>query len=215
LIDRKPAGANYDELEAGLMKTILICTVGGSLAPVVNAINQNKPDFVYFLCSKGQGPAASVKVVNEVTTREERGTCPNCGKSYTKAIPQEPITQQAGLAGDRYRIEAIEEPDDFGAVVAACESIGRHIKQTFSDEPVRVLANYTGGTKTMSLGLGVFVVIGRGLWELQVQAAWPRTDIVSVKSGDIAQVQDINIVLARETITRALELEQRTAARHG
>jgi hypothetical protein len=41
------------------MKTIPVIAVGASDAPIVNAIRQSQPAFVFFLCSTGQGQAAS------------------------------------------------------------------------------------------------------------------------------------------------------------
>jgi hypothetical protein len=36
------------------MKKILVLSVGGSAEPVINAIKNNDPYFVYFFCSSGQ-----------------------------------------------------------------------------------------------------------------------------------------------------------------
>ena len=44
------------------MKTILVLSVGGSAEPIVNAIKNNHPDFVYFFCTCG--PKGSEKTID-------------------------------------------------------------------------------------------------------------------------------------------------------
>ena len=51
------------------MKKVLIASVGGSPEPIVNAIVQERPDFVYFLCSTGK--SGSDEMVTKTGTLED------------------------------------------------------------------------------------------------------------------------------------------------
>lgn len=48
-------------------------------------------------------------------------------------------------------------PDDLNEVTGACERIEEDIARRFGD--ARIIANYTGGTKTMSVGLGLHALV--------------------------------------------------------
>lgn len=190
------------------MKEVLICTVGGSPEPVIHAVQQNRPHFVYFLCSSGDGPEASQRTIEEETAPRPRTVeCPACGKTSPMPSPRTPpIARSAGLDRSCYRIEPIGNPDSLEAVYQACARVEADVAQRFADQAVRVIANYSGGTKTMSLGLGVFATQHRASgWELQVQTAG-RKDAIKITSGDMAQPQDMGHILAQDVRRRADEL---------
>ena len=192
------------------MKTVLICTVGGSPQPVVHAVQQNRPDFVYFICSTGEAEAASDRTISERTTRKVKGKCPRCDKTYMEELPLEPIAEQASLARDAYQVVPVEAPDELIQVDAACVAVEQDMETRFAGEALRAIANYTGGTKTMTLGLGAYALRTGGRWELQVNASASRADLIKVTSGDIALPQDVAGLLARDVLARAEE----AAGRH-
>ncbi len=74
---------------------------------------------------------------------------------------------------------------------------------------LRVIANYTGGTKTMALGLGIFALrrAERG-WDLQLNRVSPggRTDLIGVRWGDRPVVQGVSALLAAAAEERARQL---------
>lgn len=70
---------------------------------------------------------------------------------------------------------------------------------------LKVLGNYTGGTKTMSLGLGFYALQrARQLWTLQVnRPAGARQDLVRVRGGDLPVEQDLSKTLAEAVLEQA------------
>jgi ABC-type lipoprotein export system ATPase subunit len=122
------------------MKKVLIASVGGSPEPIVNAIVQERPDFVYFLCSTG--------------------------KSGSDETVEKTIVPGTQLREGSYVITRVQSPHDLRNVVAACSTIEADLDTRFAGEELNVLANYTGGTRTMSAGL-VSLAQRRG-WDAEV-----------------------------------------------
>lgn len=190
------------------MTRVLVCTVGGSDAPVVHAIEQTKPDFVFFLGSAGESTAASVRTIHEeVVTHRHRHRCPHCQRNFETVTKSGPIAIQIPLPSDAFAIEAIDDPDDLDQVTGACERIAKAIDSRFA-EPLQVYANYTGGTKTMGLGLGLFAFVARPRWTLQLNAGGPR-DLVQIRAGDVAMHQRADHLRAREAEAQARGLLER------
>ncbi len=151
----------------------LILTVGGACAPIVNAIEEDRPDFVYFICS--EGPNGSRRVVDGAGTP--------CAESKSdRKLPS--IVAQTKLPPEKYRIFGVENPDDLGACYELCMQVEEDIqrKTEESRHRVEVVANYTSGTKTMSSAL-VLCALQRG-WKLECNVG-PRQDLVKVHVGDV------------------------------
>lgn len=160
------------------MKKVLIASVGGSHEPIVSAIIQAQPDFVYFLCSTGKaGSDATVE------------------KTIVPSVPR---------AEGTYAIERVQSPDELKDVLAACARIESDLAQRFAGEELEVRANYTGGTKTMSAGL-VTLAQRRG-WVAEVTErparpwAGPVSKIVLeavtvFEEAEIACSQGINVII--------------------
>lgn len=145
---------------------VLILTVGGQEQPIINAIENNEPDFIYFLCSKDTQEASSISTVNE------------------KIIPY------LDLLSTQYEIIPVKNPDDLGLILNSCKSIHTGIEKRYP-QGCRVIANYTGGTKTMSMGLGVFA-LQYPEWEIQIQTR-SRKNLIKVESGDITTKLDLSV----------------------
>ena len=176
------------------MRRVLICTVGGQSLPVVDAVRENAPlDLVYFLCSQGNARSASAVTIRRATTRESRARCPHCGRDFVESTRARALAEMAELEERQYVIEGIEDPDDLGQVVAACERIQADIWKRWRSG-VEVIANYTGGTKTMSLGLGFYALgrTGPPNWTLQLNrvVTGGRTDLIGVRGGAQPVFQD-------------------------
>jgi CRISPR-associated protein (TIGR02710 family) len=130
------------------MATILLITVGGSPAPILTAIQSLQPERTIFICS--DGPRGSVsQIVGEGTPCEIR--------RGAEVVDRQPnIPTQLGLV-DRFNPETdlvrLDNPDD----LAECyQRIAAKIKAVYQENPDAYLyADYTGGTKTMSLSLGM------------------------------------------------------------
>ncbi len=182
------------------MPKILVATVGGSPQPIANAIKQNSPDFVYLLCSSGE--SGSDKTIEEATYVHRRGECPHCKKTFDYQDRIEPVAKLAGISRDNYEIVTVQNHDDIGEVVTACESVGHKLKARFPQAYNEVIANYTGGTKTMTLGLGIHA-LDNG-WALQLQAG-RRIDLLKVRQGDVALLQDLSSIKLRDVLASAQE----------
>lgn len=182
--------------------TVLIVTVGGSPQPVIHAIEDNKPDFVYFLCSTGKSEQASDLTIENETQLIRKGKCPHCNKEYTTVLKSPPLISKTSLNTEQYQIMRVTNTDLLGEILHACALIEADIALRFGGSP-RIIANYTGGTKTMTMGLGAFALQRIPEWEVQVQSA-ERENIIKIESGDVTQLQDISTYLL-QSIQRELE----------
>ena len=183
--------------------TTLICTVGGSHAPLVTAITTLRPDHVYFICSgndPGTGkPGSAVQITGKG----------NCIKAqYTDDKPTLPnIPSQAGLADDQYTVlETLA--DDLDAIYSTSQQT---IAQALTDFPdCRILADYTGGTKSMSAGLVVAALEHKAV-ELHLITG-SRSDLIKVKDGyQSSQFANIETMRFERQIEPYLKTWQRYA----
>ncbi|MEW6448144.1 MAG: TIGR02710 family CRISPR-associated CARF protein [Bacillota bacterium] len=148
------------------MSRILVISVGGSCEPVVNACRELRPDFIYFFCSGG--PKGSSLTID--------GPGEPCGDE------KKAVAHQLGLQPDAYRKIEVADPDDLNACYRAVREVGAEITARFGPD-AEVVANYTGGTKTMSVALALFAII-EGNWSLTLNKG-PRRDLVKVRAGDM------------------------------
>jgi tetratricopeptide (TPR) repeat protein len=170
------------------MKTILVLSVGGSADPIVNAIKNNKPDFVYFFCSSGpKGSEKTIDSPGDPCGNERKSKCPECYHEFTQGNPKgKAIVFQAGLKREQYEIVTINDPDDLNECYLKLQKLSAEIKEKFGN--CHVIANYTGGTKTMSIAMALTCIISQK-WDLFLNIG-PRVDLVKVRSGDVPVVID-------------------------
>ncbi|MHC1631887.1 MAG: TIGR02710 family CRISPR-associated CARF protein [Methanotrichaceae archaeon] len=170
------------------MNKILLVSVGGSADPIVNAIKEHNPDFVYFFCSSG--PKGSEKTIDSPGDHcgDKRKTkCPECGCNYHLGDPKgRAIVFQAGLAKEQYEIVTNDNPDDLSACYQRLLELAERIRA--GHVGAQVIANYTGGTKTMSAAMALVGVMTEQ-WDLSLNIG-PRRDLVQVRSGDVPVVID-------------------------
>ena len=149
---------------------ILITTVGSSCEPIVNAIKTRKPDFVYFVCSSGKnGSWISVEAKGKPCQERDKSPLPN-------------IVSQAGLTSEQYKIWLIDDPDNLAHCYDRLMKLGHELKDQFGKTP-NITANYTGGTKTMSVAL-CLMALNQENWDLELNKG-PRVDLIKVKTGDV------------------------------
>lgn len=154
-------------------KRILVVTVGGSCAPIVNAITSEQYDKVFFVCSKG-GRAGSERQVDG-----EGRPC-----SFGDNDENRPsIVAQAGLDEERYEkwVLGHDAIDDLDRCYAELKRRCAEMVELYPD--AEVVANFTGGTKTMSAAL-TLVAISFG-WDLALNQGL-RRDCHRVTGGDVA-----------------------------
>jgi len=162
------------------MKTLLIFTVGGSTQPIINAIKELKPDFIFFICSSGTKQNASERLVD--------GTPIKAGEVIIKDAVALPPYEKILIP-----TEKVDFLDEVYSILE--KELIPKIKKLFSKEPsLRIIANYTGGTKTMSIALCLLAIFQEN-WEIQVNTGI-RTNLIKIDSGDhpIA-INKINLLL--------------------
>ncbi len=167
------------------MTTLLALTVGGSCAPVVTAVRDYKPDFVCFFASSG--------------SHGSRAMVDGAGKVCNGAPS---IVVQTGLAPEHYEVVELADPDSllecYGAMRAAISRLAT------GREGWRRIADYTGGTKTMSVALALAAL--EAGWELSLVTG-TRADLVKVLNGSqMAGLINAWEVRVRQELVRARAL---------
>lgn len=172
------------------MKRVLIVTVGGSFKPIVTAIRDFEPTFVYFVCSTD-----SAKEVDGPGT-------PCVVRRGSEAIHHPAIVVQTGLTGEQYEIKILEDPDDpEEAYETARRAIGE-CHSRFPDHSIYVV--YTGGTKSMSAG-ALMAAFDDGRC-LVVNMRGQRAGLSNVLDGtEMPEVTDVRTLYARRRLEIALE----------
>ena len=189
---------------------VLICTVGGQAPPVVQAIEQNQPlARVVFLCSTvsefTEQEAASDRMIAEGSRRSYANHCPHCDRDFTTSSKSPAILDEVDLAEGSFHIERIADPDDLDQVLDAC---GR-AEGWINDQGLsgcEVIANYTGGTKTMTFGLAHHG-LRRG-WKLEVIRTQGRHDLIKIDTAGASTAQSVSRALSSAAMERAEELIQ-------
>ena len=177
------------------MPTTLFITVGGSPAPIVTAIQSLRPDHTIFICSSG--PRGSVsQITGEGTPCEIR--------RGAEVVDHQPnIPTQLGL-GTRFNPDTdlvlLENPDD---LTECYRSISSKVKDTKQTNPERALyADYTGGTKTMSLCLGM-VALDYGL-ALYLTTNATRENLFRVERGQSTERAPTTLLTVERTLDQEL-----------
>ncbi|GAB4467995.1 MAG: TIGR02710 family CRISPR-associated CARF protein [Anaerolineales bacterium] len=169
------------------MQTLLAVTVGGSCAPVVTAIRDHDPAFVIFIVSIGQrGSRLMVDGKDKPCQADDKTPLPN-------------ILEQTGLAPEKYAFIELADPD---TLHVCYQKIRQGLQQyTLERADWRKLADYTGGTKTMTAAL-IIVALELG-WELSVVRG-NRTDLLKVRDGtEMASLVNTWEVRARQQMEQA------------
>jgi hypothetical protein len=179
--------------------TLLVITVGGACAPVVTAIREYAPDYVGFLVSGG-AHGSRVNVAGPGTP---------CGDARAARSPTESgadtganILTQAGLAPERCEIIELAAPDSFSHCYArihqALEDLGA------ARRGWRRIADYTGGTKTMSAALAA-VALTQG-WHLSLVSGTRRDLTQVLPDTEMATLVNAADVRARRRLAEARRL---------
>jgi CRISPR-associated protein (TIGR02710 family) len=164
---------------------ILVCTVGGSPQPILTALRLRRWDRVVFVCS-AQTPASRSSVAMITDAVEILASEPRPAQRL------EPIPVQAGLAPERWEILEVP-PDDpdvaFGKMTTTLARLRR--------DGATIVADYTGGTKSMSAALFLAALeVGA---ELQLVTG-QRADLIRV--ADLTEretaIQTLRVAAARE-----------------
>lgn len=161
----------------------LVCTVGGSPAPVIATIKKFAAAFVFFIGSKGDDPSKA----SAATVRGKGG-----------------IAEKAGLQERAFEVVEVE-PDSLESVYEGCERTLAAIKTKSGDTQPDIIADYTGGTKTMSAGLVLFALHQQPPWQLFLQST-TRNDLIKITTGNVVWRQATSGIVIRKAIEKAREL---------
>jgi CRISPR-associated protein (Cas_Cas02710) len=161
------------------MSKILLVTVGGSFQPIVTAISSLQPDRIIFIASDGEKGSKS-QVIGEGTPCEVRR-----GVEILERLPN--IPTQVGL-GDRFQqgrdLILVQNPDNLSECYPKIHAFISNLQKEASYE---IMADYTGGTKTLSAAL-VLAAVDCGIALYITIAA--RDNLVKVERGEVTQRVD-------------------------
>ena len=170
---------------------ILVCTVGGSHQPVLTALKARHWDRVFFVCSAPTPESrSSIAMVTEAVEI--------VGSDARPAQRLDSIPVQAGLADGDWEIIEVppDDPDTaFSLLVDRLRALNRDGR--------RIVADYTGGTKSMSAALV--------LASFEVGA---ELQLVTGRRGDLVRVLDRTereIAIGTRRVSVAREFERLAA----
>jgi CRISPR-associated protein (TIGR02710 family) len=159
-----------------MSNSVLICTVGGAHEPIIKAIKSLQPrlEFVCFLCS-GRDPAthrpgSDVQITGKGLVIKQR---PSDEKATLENIPS-----QCSLGENQF--EVVEVPtDDLDGAFAITQQALLRLAERFPEH--QWVADYTGGTKTMTAALALAALENDKVRLQLVTGA--RVDLLKVQSG--------------------------------
>jgi CRISPR-associated protein (TIGR02710 family) len=127
------------------MEKVLILTVGGSHEPIVKSIKDTKADFVVFLCSDDSPTmkGSYTQITDKVEARDS--------KDPSKKLFLPNIPTQTNLKEGTWEIHKIKYFDDLNDCYQVSLRFIEEMRQKF--KPDEIIADYTGGTKSMTAGL--------------------------------------------------------------
>lgn len=179
------------------MSSILFVTVGGSHQPIVTAIKSLEPDRVIFICSTG-ARGSEAQIIGEGSPCELRR-----GSEVVEKLPNIPTQMQLG---ERFQVERdlvlLQNPDDLSECYGLITDKIRRIRQETSN--VSLFADYTGGTKTMSLALGL-AAIDYGV-QLFLTTAATRENLIRVERGESTERAPISFLTVERTLSQTLPM---------
>ncbi len=174
------------------MSKLLIITVGGSHQPIVTAISSLKPDRVVFICSDGAKGSQSQIIAEGQPCEVRRGT------EVIEKLPNIPTQLNLGDCFQQDRdLVLLTNPDDLSECYRIISEKIRTLKLEVSDSDI--LADYTGGTKSMSVALAM-ASLDYGL-TVYLTTSTTRENIIRVERGERSR----RVALASVTAQRKIE----------
>lgn len=177
---------------------VLFCTVGGSHEPIIKAIETVKPGFVYFFCTNRDPETDKPGSLEQITGKG----------NVIKAKPNDQqqtlcnIPSQIELDAERFDTRIVPA-DEFDGAVIAMRDVFKEVADKFPSH-TQFIADYTGGTKTMSAAL-VCVALEWEEPKLRLQlVSGPRPDLQTVKQG---AEQVVGASISRMRFDRLLKLQ--------
>ncbi len=180
-----------------MTEKILLCTVGGSHEPIVKAIKSLSPGYVCFFCT-GKDPTSG-KPGSESQIVGKGNIIKAHRQDDKPSLPNIPV--QANLEEDKFRVCIVPADNLDGAFL----TMTWELKRLHKDFPgASIVADYTGGTKTMSAAL-VCAVLETPDVNLQLVTG-SRSNLDRVTSG-VEQVSGVRVSRLRFKREMALHLK--------
>lgn len=152
------------------MKRLGIFTVGGSPDPIINTLKTYDFVYVFFICSSGRAESSTEWIVD--------------GEPLKEGVKI--ITKHVNLSRDKYEKILLDYKivDDINSIYEELEKqlVPKVKAITKEERAYEVIANYTGGTKSMSIALALLAIYQDG-WDLQLNTA-TRTNVIRIDRGD-------------------------------
>lgn len=173
---------------------ILFITVGGSPKPILTSVVSLKPDRVVFICSDGPKGSQS-QIIGEGKPCEVRK-----GSEVVESLPNIPTQLGLGDKFDRDRdVILVSNPDDLSECYG---KIALKVREARNDDTnAQLLADYTGGTKTMSVALAQVALDDK--LETYVTSS-TRQNLVKVERGERVRRATTSAVTVERTILQVL-----------
>ena len=180
-----------------MSQQILLCTVGGSHQPILKAIASAKPAYVCFFCTDRDPvtgkPGSIVQVTGEgKVIRANRG-------DEKPSLPN--IPAQAGLGDEQFETQIVPADNLDEACRIMRESIAALDKLDKRFPDADFVADYTGGTKTMTAALALAALESDSV-KLQLVSG-PRPGLETVEDGN---ERAMGVSVARIRLNRAMKL---------
>ena len=157
-----------------MTNSIFLCFVGGAHQPILRAIESASPRYACFFCTDRDPGTGRPGSIGQVT-----GKGNVIKASFGDAKPTLPnIPTQASLDAERFEARTIPA-DDLDGAFFAMRDAAAELAERFPG--TRFIADYTGGTKTMTAAL-VCTALERDYVGLQLIAG-ARPNLVRVEDG--------------------------------
>ena len=176
------------------MKKILFVSVGGSYQPIVKAIESLQPERTIFFCSS----MSISQVIGKGTPCERRK-----GSEIVEKLPNIPTQLQMGEQFDPEQdVLVVKNPDDFEECYKKLYDKFHLLRQESPN--YQFMADYTGGTKTMSMALAM-LSMDQG-FPLHITTRATRDNIIKVEHGEFTERVPVSAIIAQRKCEQELPL---------
>lgn len=176
------------------MSKVLLITVGGSPKPIITAIRDLEPERTIFVCSDGPKGSNS-QIVGPGKPCEIRK-----GSEVIESLPNIPTYLELSNFDPERDLLLIKNPDDLSECYQLTTQAIRELREEY--QPFELMADYTGGTKTMSVSLAMAAFdyqIG-----LYVTTSQERKDLIRVTGGEATERASTTLVNLERTVEQLL-----------
>ena len=190
------------------MNVVLLLTVGGSHEPIVQSISDMKPSYVYFLCSDDlPGIKGSYEqVIGEGKVLKSRKDLADFDLPNIKIL--------AALRDEQFEVRKIKHFDNLESCYEDSRIAMELLAQKFPQ--ARRIADYTGGTKSMTAGLAT-AALDNEEWEISLVSG-ERRNLSQVQPGTqyskAAQVGNLRASRRQRSANDLMERFDYAAALH-